>query len=621
MKSICTKVKNLLIVNKIYLLSVFLFVVKALLLHFTLNINLSKSVIGIYCLIPAILMIPCLCKSTTKSVIYANFMYFTVTLLIYCNYIYYIFSSSFLSVYQLANLEYVKEIGMGLSVFVTLKNFLIFWTDNIIIILMSCIYIKKKKVFVSNTSERKFKIRYAFIVLLIIATYKCFSYAGEKYNEIVYNKTYLIENVSLYYYHVADLKTFINDKFSKTEVDYDNLSKSYASNLKNKSMKNEYDGIAKGSNLIILQLESMHEYVINKKINGKEITPNLNKFFDENIYCTNMYNASLTTTADSEHSIATSMYPLENGMVFQKYFHNNWYSLYSDLKQNGYYTSFMHPNINTYWNRFEIYNNSYKFNEYNDINSFFDTGERAAGFFSDEQFFLQAADKLAEYNKPFVSLLVGTTGHVSYTLETINNLEDKIFIDVSNIEDETFADYLKSMNFVDYSFGLFLEKLEKAGLLDNTVLVVVGDHGAGLIWDSVVFDLYEQNNVEYNEYIQSVENAHIPFGMKVPGLSHIKIENAVSKIDIKPTLESLLGTKDKFSLGENIFSNKDYAFVKGIGFITSRAYYTNGRYVDRLFNQVIEETEELKSLNEKMYSDIHLSDTIIKKNLLNYFVD
>ena len=78
--------------------------------------------------------------------------------------------------------------------------------------------------------------------------------------------------------------------------------------------KYQLEGILKDKNVIILQLESVQEFVINKEINDKQITPNLNKFLAENIEIKNMNMQSYSTTADSEHSTITSIYPMENGM-------------------------------------------------------------------------------------------------------------------------------------------------------------------------------------------------------------------------------------------------------------------------------------------------------------------
>ena len=54
-------------------------------------------------------------------------------------------------------------------------------------------------------------------------------------------------------------------------------------------------------------------------INGKEITPNLNKFLEENIEFSNMFMQSYSSTADSEFSTISSLYPMENGMSYSKY--------------------------------------------------------------------------------------------------------------------------------------------------------------------------------------------------------------------------------------------------------------------------------------------------------------
>ena len=105
--------------------------------------------------------------------------------------------------------------------------------------------------------------------------------------------------------------------------------------------------------------------------------------------------------------------------------------------------------------------------------------------------------------------------------------------------------------------------------------------------------------------------------MKIPGVeSDETINRSVAKIDIKPTILDLLGIEDKLSIGTTIFSNKDYSFIKGLGFVTSTNYCINGTYYDRETIEEIEENEELLSLLNQMEDEIYLSDTIIKNNLL-----
>ena len=171
-------------------------------------------------------------------------------------------------------------------------------------------------------------------------------------------------------------------------------------------------------------------------------------------------------------------------------------------------------------------------------------------------------------------------------------------------------------------FGKFIQKMEETGLMDNTIIIAYGDHGAGIAYTKDIKRLYEENGTEYTEFDKLFNDVHVPFGIKIPGIEDEKnIETAVSKIDIKPTILQLLGIEDNYSIGNSIFSNLDYSFIKGLGFVTSKNYCINDKYYDRNTLEEIEETEELKTLLEKMIDEIYLSDTIIKNNLFSNVID
>lgn len=125
-----------------------------------------------------------------------------------------------------------------------------------------------------------------------------------------YNKSLIVQSASIYYYHYEDAKDYFSNLMSTPEIDVERLTTAYEENISQKPNETEYTGVAEGDNVIILQLESLNQYIIGKTVNGKEITPNLNKFFGENIYCTDMYNQGLGSTADSEFEMENSMYPL-----------------------------------------------------------------------------------------------------------------------------------------------------------------------------------------------------------------------------------------------------------------------------------------------------------------------
>lgn len=279
----------------------------------------------------------------------------------------------------------------------------------------------------------------------------------------------------------------------------------------------------------------------------------------------------------------------------------------------------MHPNTSTFWNRDEVYHTGYHIDEYNDINSFPNI-ERAGEFYSDEGFLEEAVNKMKGYEGKFCTTLVSVTTHIPFYLDGVSNLEEKLTIsqeDLQAYEQESFRNYLICCNFTDYAFGKFIEKLQETGLIDNSILVVYGDHGAGMACIEEIKQLYEENAMQYTNFDTILKDVHIPFGIKLSNVENSEnITKAVSKIDIKPTILDLLGVQDNFSIGSSIFSQKDYAFIKGLGFVTSENYCIHENYYDRQKLEAVEENEELRELLQKMEEEIYLSDSIIKNDLL-----
>ncbi len=610
--------------NIIFIIGVLLITIKSILLNSMIHLEIKGEMILYSFIVALLLMSPTINKRNKFAYIYLNIVYVITTIIVYANYLYFNYSSNFLSLYQIHNLQYGKEIGSGVQTLINIKNIAIFWIDNVAVLILSIIAYKKSKTLtyknIKNETYKNTMSKTMLIVLFLVINICVINNKIDHIYEVMdFNKSMAVKQISIYYYHYEDAKEFIENLFVKEEFDNEKLKEAYQNNIENKTSQTDFTGIAKDKNVIIVQLESLNEYIIGKKVNGKEVTPNLNKFFAENIYCKDMFNQGLGTTADSEFEMENSMYPLENGYVFQKYYNNKWLDIYTTLKNEGYYTSFMHPNVSTYWNRSAVYNNGYNIDEYDDINAFPNI-ERAGEFYSDEGFFEEAVKIMNSYDKKFCTTLVSVSNHIAFELTGVSNLENKLTItdeDVKDYEVWIYRNYLKSCNFVDYAFGKFMEELEETGLLDKSILIVYGDHGAGIAESYQMQQFYEENNQEYNEFEDVTKNLHVPFGIRIPGVNeNFEINRTVSKIDIKPTILDLLGIEDNFSLGETIFSNKDYSFVKGLGYITSKYYNLNGKIYDRNNHEEIEDNEETRKLFEKMQNEIYLSDAIIKNNLL-----
>lgn len=92
------------------------------------------------------------------------------------------------------------------------------------------------------------------------------------------------------------------------------------------------------------------------------------------------------------------------------------------------------------------------------------------------------------------------------------------------------ASYDSEIAYVDTYVGKILEKLESTGLADDTIIVLVSDHGEGFNEHGYFF----HGQTLYNEII------HVPMVIHVPGWRARRVSEPVSIVDIAPTLTDLL---------------------------------------------------------------------------------
>ena len=113
---------------------------------------------------------------------------------------------------------------------------------------------------------------------------------------------------------------------------------------------------AKGKNLIIVQVEALQQFVIDKTVMGQEITPNLNKLIKSSAYFNNyFYQIAAGGTSDAEFMSNNSLYPAPSGAAFFFYANNNYLSLPKALVKNGYETAALNGYYETFWNRNIMY--------------------------------------------------------------------------------------------------------------------------------------------------------------------------------------------------------------------------------------------------------------------------
>lgn len=543
------------------------------------------------------------------------------SILMFADNLYYNYSTSLISVSQISNLQYSEQIATAIKDLLSISQILYFIDILIFIILLITKFIKFEKI-----KERNWKPALIYTTIMVaIFTSTIQSYVVEA-QTCKYNKKMQLEKGTLYTFHYLDVQSNMNLRktakyTNKQDVlnAYDNLKSEYNSKYEN-DVYNLF-GIAKGKNVILLQLESFQNYILNKTINGKEITPNLNRFIDENIEISNMMSQSYSTTADSEHSVISSLYPLENGMAFAQYSNTKYDDIFGMYKNSDYYNIYMHGNDGAFWNRRNVYK-LLQVDELDFIESFDENSELINEWLSDETLYKQAVQKLSNAQTPFFANIVSASSHNAFDLPGLENKYDKVSIDVGKYKNTYFGDYLEAINYADYAFGIFIDELKASGLYDDTVIFVFGDHYGVQMYNEEMLEFIKENDHEYNNVETEINYVNVACGVKIPGVDKMKITKTVSKLDIKPTLSYICGLEDGISLGTNIFGNKDFVCLYN-GIIITDEYYYNGDWYNRANGEKINidniddnEKEKLDYYINSMDQELTISNSIVLNNLL-----
>ena len=360
------------------------------------------------------------------------------------------------------------------------------------------------------------------------------------------------------------------------------------------------------------------------------------------MYFDNFYaQVGVGTSSDTEFTYATSLLPSNNGTVFVNYFNDEFVTIQNLLKNKGYYVFSMHGNVGDFWNRDAMHKNM-GYDKFYSKSSFEIDEEYGLGL-SDESFFRQVVPKIKEISEtvdgPFYGTLITLTNHTPWKdADKYSNLDLSMYTTVNGekvksdyLEGTTMGKYLKSVNYMDRAIGNFLSDMEKEGLLDNTVIVIYGDHDARLgkkqfdymyNYDPITGQIKEKDSedyVEVSDYDYEL-NRRVPLIIWSKDLSKsMEIDTPMGMIDVLPTLGNMLNVSNKFSLGKDIMSIKKedgIVVFKDGSYITDKIYYSaknNEAYT--LSNGVI--TDDYIEKNSK-YADeiIDVSNNIITYNLI-----
>ena len=300
-----------------------------------------------------------------------------------------------------------------------------------------------------------------------------------------------------------------------------------------------YFGAGNGYNLIVVQLESFQNFLVNLSVQGQEVTPNLNKLSAKSIYFPNVFSQiGRGNTSDAEFTSNTSIYPVGDPAMSSGYADRAFPSLAKLLHAKGYIANTFHVNEVSFWNRDRLYP-ALGFDKYYDKPYFKQEIFNRYGA-SDEELYTVATEKLQflhRNNKLFYAQLVTVSSHSPFKIPKASN-------------GKLLGNYLTAVNYADYALGTFIEKLKHAGLWNQSVLVVYGDH-FGLSKKKYNPEKISQTfGIRYHKQISTL---NIPLLIHLPG-KHTgqRVELTGGQTDILPTVANIMGI-DLKSIGFTAF--------------------------------------------------------------------
>lgn len=543
-----------------------------------------------------------------------------ISILLFADELYYEYAANIISVMQAGNLQYKDEIIAAIPSLLKIRQILYFIDFPIIFGLLIARKIKIEK-------RVNFKIKPVLAtvgaIMILVTYYHFIPESLELVEGYIYNKQNSVRYGTIYGYHFVDVRNAITHNKETKYDSYDDMIKVYDEFKEKQNELNpeneSYVGIAAGKNVIVLQLESVQNFVAHKTINGKEITPNLNKFLDENIEFTNMHTNCYTTTADSEHSIITALYPLENGEAFSKYYGNTYDDLFAEFKAAGYYNMYAHGNHGYFWNR-ENVTKKLDVDKKWFLDDFEDTSELIRTYLSDELLYRQTVEYFAEaietHEEPIFFDIVAASSHKPFELAGIKNKYSKVNIDVGEYEGTDLGRYLEACNYADYAFGIFIDLLKEKGLYEDTVIIVFGDHYGMQMYDENLIKFLGEDKNNYNDTRMQIEFTNVLAGMRIPGKENVVIKEPVTKHDFKPTLAQICNLEDTFSMGTSFFNRNSYVSVNNGKVVTDKYFYNGSEWRDIKTDEKVKEDETLKFYRTEAIKELDISNSVMVHNLL-----
>ncbi|MHA8262418.1 LTA synthase family protein [Lactobacillaceae bacterium Melli_B3] len=552
------------------------------------------------------------------------------TLLLYLNVIYFREFTDFMTVSTMTGYSKVNQGLSGSSLALTDPHDFIYWIDIVGVLALMLFRVIK-------IDNRPLRPKLGFTMTSVGVLLFAFNLTlGEMDRPQLitrtFDRTYIVKYLGL--------DAFTGYDAAKSQHTKDLRAMATKSELKSvlKFTRNHYapadpkmKGIAKGRNVIVIHLESFQQFLIDKKINGQEVTPFLNKIYhSKSTYAFDnfFHQVGQGKTSDAENMLETSTYGLPQGSLFAQLGNDNTFQAApAILKQNGDYTSAVfHGNVASFWNR----NNTYKnmgYQYFFDASYYDVTGDKSTGYgLKDKLLFRDSVKYLQNLQQPFYAKYITVTNHFPYTLDA-EDTKDNNFKS-TNTGDSIIDNYFITARYLDESVKEFYAYLKKAGLLKNSVIMIYGDHyGISDSENQNLAKVVSKDPSNWNDF-DNAQMQRVPFMLNIPGKTGGYVNHKYGgEIDVLPTLLHVLGVNSKpfVQFGTDLFSSKHDQVVafRNRDWVSPQYTSVGGTIYSNKTGQeaklTAKQQKQVEKIKEHVSTELSLSDSLNEQNLLRFY--
>lgn len=382
------------------------------------------------------------------------------------------------------------------------------------------------------------------------------------------------------------------------------------------SNKNDYTGLFKDKNLIVIMMESVGEIFINP-----EYYPTFYKLYTEGWSFKNAYSPrNSCATMNNEMSGMISLYSIYKNCTANVYQKNKYSgSIFNLFNQAGYKTSSFHNYDETYYYRSNIHKNMGSGAYYGADELGIPYNNYVYAEWPSDISLMEEAMKRIDTKNPFMAWMTTVTAHQPYS--TSSTYGDK-YLDLFKNTNYTLAAkrYMSKLKELDLALEKLLTLLEEKDILDDTIIVLYGDHypyglDKNSIKDVLGAEVLEKNNIEKT-----------PFVIYSSEIEPKSFDVYTSYMNLLPTLANLFDFNydPRYYMGEDILSEEYKNSHK------NRVVFTDGSWENEIgwynatngtityFGEKQYSKEEIIQYNKEIKDMIKMSNLAITTNYFNY---